>query len=67
MRDALKQLAHELYRAEIPVDFAKRLLAQAMVEQALEDTGGNQCEAARMLKLHRNTLNRIMNHTGLTA
>lgn len=59
MREELRQVALDLYNAEIPIDEAKRLLAQAMVEVAIEDAGGNQCLAARMLKLHRNTLVRI--------
>jgi DNA-binding protein Fis len=55
----MKHLAYELYKSEISIDTAKKLLAKAMVDVAIEDAGGNQSAAARMLRIHRNSIIRI--------
>ena len=39
---------------------AVEILEKNMIERALQATGANQSEAARMLGIHRNTLQRKM-------
>lgn len=39
---------------------AVEVLEKGMIERALLATEGNQCEAAKMLGIHRNTLQRKM-------
>jgi DNA-binding NtrC family response regulator len=39
---------------------AIQLLERSMIQSALGRAGGNQCAAARTLKMHRNTLQRKM-------
>ena len=38
-----------------------------LVLAALDNAGGNQCQAARMLGVHRNTINRKMIEAGISV
>jgi DNA-binding NtrC family response regulator len=60
MTDRFEGLADHLLNGEVSLADAIRLLERSMIEGALHRNGGNQCAAARALKMHRNTLQRKM-------
>jgi len=60
MTDRFEGLADHLLNGEVSLADATRLLERSMIEGALRRNGGNQCAAARALKMHRNTLQRKM-------
>lgn len=56
----LTAAADALIAAGRPWEETKQIMKIAVAERAVERARGNVCRAARMLKMHRNTLSRIL-------
>jgi ActR/RegA family two-component response regulator len=56
----LTAAADALIAAGRPWEETKRIMKMAVAERAVERARGNVCRAARILKMHRNTLSRIL-------
>jgi DNA-binding NtrC family response regulator len=53
-----KQCAKSAIANGIDGEDFKEAVQTGLVDAALETTNGNKCKAARLLKMHRNTLSR---------
>jgi DNA-binding NtrC family response regulator len=60
MTDRFEGLVDHLLNGEVSLAEATQLLERSMIQGALTRNSGNQCAAARALKMHRNTLQRKM-------
>jgi Fis family transcriptional regulator len=60
MKESFDAFLKHLMEAGFFLEQAIEILEKGMIERALQATGANQCEAARMLGIHRNTLQRKM-------
>lgn len=60
MKDQLEQLINQMYQGGILYAEAVREFKKRFILQVLTETKGNQCQAARELGMHRNTLNRTI-------
>lgn len=58
-------LALRMYRAGISYEEGVREYKRSFILIMLEECGWNQCKAARLLGMHRNTLNRTVQELGL--
>ena len=58
MKEKFDGLVDRLLDNNIPLDDAIEILERSMIRQALLLLGGNQCASARLLGVHRNTLQR---------
>lgn len=56
---------HKLHREGCCYDAAVRQFKRAFLLQVLLSAKGNQCRAAKVLQVHRNTLRRRMDEVGL--
>ena len=65
MTDRFDGLVDHLLNGAVSLAEATQLLETGMIQGALARNGGNQCAAARALKVHRNTLQRKMVDFGL--
>ena len=60
MKDQLEALVLQMYNSNILYSEAVREFKKRFILTALEENKGNQCRAARELRMHRNTLSRII-------
>jgi len=56
MKENFERLVAHLLEGNIFLEEAIEVLEKSMIVQALERTRGNQCEASKLLGIHRNTL-----------
>lgn len=63
MKEKLESLVSEMLERRIYLDEALGEFERKFIQNALTKTGGNQTKAAKVLGVHRNTLNRkIVQH-----
>ena len=63
MKEKLEALVTEMIDRRIYLEEALNEFEKRFIQSALTKTGGNQTKAARVLGVHRNTLNRkIVQH-----
>ena len=60
MKDRFDGVVGQLLDGGIFLEQAIEILEKGMIQGALERSTGNQCAAARLLGIHRNTLQRKM-------
>lgn len=60
MKESFDALVAQLMEAGLFLEQAVEILEKGMIERALAVTGTNQSEAAKLLGIHRNTLQRKM-------
>ena len=60
MKESFDALVAQLMDAGLFLEQAVEILEKGMIERALALTGTNQSEAAKLLGIHRNTLQRKM-------
>jgi DNA-binding NtrC family response regulator len=60
MKESFDEFVDYLMTSGLFLEQAVEILEKRMVERALLDTGANQSEAAKLLGIHRNTLQRKM-------
>jgi Fis family transcriptional regulator, factor for inversion stimulation protein len=60
VKDQLEALILQMYRSNILYSEAVREFKKRFIVTVLEGNRGNQCKAARILGMHRNTLSRTM-------
>ena len=60
MKDQLLTLVQNMYRSNILYGEAVREFKKCFIATVLEENKGNQCRAARQLRMHRNTLSRTI-------
>ncbi len=60
MKESFDALVEYLMKSGLFLEQAVEILEKSMIERALQATGANQSEAAKMLGIHRNTLQRKM-------
>jgi DNA-binding NtrC family response regulator len=60
MKDRFDGVVQQLLDGGIFLEQAIEVLEKDMIQGALERSSGNQCAAARLLGIHRNTLQRKM-------
>lgn len=58
MKDQLEGLVAQMVDKGILFDEAVGEFEKRLIKRALDQTDGNQCKAAKMLGIHRNTLSR---------
>ncbi len=58
MKEKLESLVTEMIDRRIYLEEALNEFEKRFIQSALTKTGGNQTKAARVLGIHRNTLNR---------
>jgi DNA-binding NtrC family response regulator len=58
VKEKLESLVTEMIERRIYLDEALNEFEKEFIQSALTKTGGNQTKAARVLGVHRNTLNR---------
>ncbi|HUL15800.1 MAG TPA: helix-turn-helix domain-containing protein [Terriglobales bacterium] len=58
MKDQLEGLVAQMVDKGILFDEAVGEFEKRLIKRALDRTNGNQCQAAKMLGIHRNTLSR---------
>lgn len=60
MKESFDSLVNYLMDAGLFLEQAVEILEKSMIEHSLLSTGANQSEAAKLLGIHRNTLQRKM-------
>jgi Fis family transcriptional regulator len=60
LKDQLEALILQMYNSNILYSEAVREFKKRFILTVLEENKGNQCRAARALKMHRNTLSRTI-------
>jgi DNA-binding NtrC family response regulator len=60
MKDRFDGVVQQMLDGGIFLEQAIEVLEKGMIQGALERSKGNQCAAARLLGIHRNTLQRKM-------
>lgn len=60
MKQPIQEVIDHLISGGFFLQEAVEMVEKAMIEQTLEKTGGNRCEASKLLGIHRNTLQRKM-------
>jgi ActR/RegA family two-component response regulator len=55
----IRKAAEILVNADVGWAEAKKLMMRAVINRALDETNGNMSKAARLLKVHRNTMIRV--------
>ena len=58
MKEALESLVREMIEKHIRLDEAVSAFEKKFVQTVLASTKGNQCKAAEILGIHRNSLSR---------
>ncbi len=66
MKEKFDAVVEHLLKSSIFLPQAIEILERSMIQRALESNGGKQSAAAKMLGIHRNTLQRKMNDFGLS-
>jgi Fis family transcriptional regulator, factor for inversion stimulation protein len=67
MNDRFDGVVKQLLDAGIFLEQAIEVLEKGMIQGALDRSNGNQCAAARLIGVHRNTLQRKMVEYDLAA
>ena len=60
MKDQLESVVLQMYRAGLCCSDAVREFKKVFILTVLKDQSGNQCGAAKILGIHRNTLRRAI-------
>jgi DNA-binding protein Fis len=60
MKQRFDALIDDLMNAGFFLEQAVEILERGMIERSLQIKSGNQCEASKLLGIHRNTLQRKM-------
>jgi DNA-binding NtrC family response regulator len=60
MKESFEVLLDQLMSTGFFLEQAVEILEKGMIERALQSTAANQCEASKLLGIHRNTLQRKM-------
>lgn len=60
VKDQLEALVMQMYKSNILYSEAVREFKKRFILTVLQDHKGNQCQAARQLGMHRNTLSRTI-------
>ena len=60
MKDQLESLVMQMYKSNILYSEAVREFKKRFIMTVLWENQGNQCKAARVLGMHRNTLSRTI-------
>jgi Fis family transcriptional regulator, factor for inversion stimulation protein len=60
MKEQLESVVLQMYRAGVRCSDAVREFQKAFILTVLKDQRGNQCKAAKKLRIHRNTLRRTI-------
>jgi DNA-binding NtrC family response regulator len=60
VKDQLETLVHQMYDSGILYSEAVREFKKRFLLTVLQEHQGNQCQAARQLGMHRNTLSRTI-------
>ena len=60
MKEQLESVVLQMYKAGIRCSEAVREFQKAFILAVLKDQRGNQCRAAKILGIHRNTLRRAI-------
>ncbi len=60
MRDALENLVHQMYKSGLRYGEAVEEFQKAFLYTALSEQKGNQVRAAQKLRMHRNSLRRLI-------
>ena len=60
MKDQLEALVLQMYKSNILYSEAVREFKKRFILTVLQENHGNQCKAARILGMHRNTLSRTI-------
>jgi Fis family transcriptional regulator, factor for inversion stimulation protein len=60
MKDQLESVVLQMYKAGVRCSEAVREFQKAFILTVLKDQRGNQCSAAKILGIHRNTLRRTI-------
>ena len=60
MKDQLEALISQMYKSGILYSEAVREFKKQFIISVLRENNGNQCKAARVLGMHRNTLSRTV-------
>lgn len=58
MKDQLETLVSQMVSRGILLEEALEEFEKKFIKAAMDGTGGNQCRAAKILGIHRNTLGR---------
>lgn len=67
MKDQLEALVVQMFRSGITYSEAVCEFKKKFILTVLQDCNGNQCKAARLLGMHRNTLSRTIADLKLDA
>jgi len=67
MPDRFEGLVEQFLSGGVSLAEATQMLERGMIEGALKRNSGNQCAAARDLKMHRNSLQRKMVEFDMTT
>ncbi|HZP25377.1 MAG TPA: helix-turn-helix domain-containing protein [Terriglobales bacterium] len=67
MRDQLEALVVQMFRSGITYSEGVCEFKKKFILTVLQDCNGNQCKAARLLGMHRNTLSRTIADLKLDA
>ena len=67
MKEQLESIVTELIERRIFLDEALNEFEKKFIQGALSKTNGNQTKAAKVLGVHRNTLNRKIAHHKLNG
>jgi DNA-binding NtrC family response regulator len=60
MKESFEALLDQLMSTGFFLEQAVEIIEKGMIERALHSTAANQCEASKLLGIHRNTLQRKM-------
>jgi Fis family transcriptional regulator len=60
VKDQLEALVLQMYKSNILYSEAVREFKKRFILTVLQENNGNQCKAARILGMHRNTLSRTI-------
>ena len=60
MQEQLERVVLQMYKAGVRCSEAVRECQKAFILTVLKDQSGNQCRAAKILGIHRNTLRRAI-------
>ena len=65
MKDQLESLVNQMIERGIDYEDAVAEFEKRFIKKVLEKNNGNQCKAAKILGIHRNTLSRKIDHLEL--
>ena len=65
MKDQLESLVNQMIERGIDYEDAVAEFEKRFIKKVLEKNNGNQCKAAKILRIHRNTLRRKIDNLEL--